>query len=755
MQMLRSAGAALAAILVLPLAPAAAQPPPSGIDGPLPPERPTVMARDTDGRATIRATRLTAPLRLDGLLDDAIYREVPPMSDFIQMEPSAGAPATEKTEVWVFFDEHRVYVTTRSFESQPDRMIVNELRHDNSNITQNDYIAFGFDTFYDRRNGYGFTINPLGGRIDGQVTNERQWNGDLNPLFDVEVSRFEGGWIVEASVPFKSLRYQPGRSQVWGFQVLRYNKWKNEGSFLTRVPNARGGPGAGWMTVSRWATLVDIEAPAGTRVLDLKPYAIGTVTTDATARPRVSNDLGADAGMDAKVGVTQNLSADLTFNTDFAQVEADEQQVNLTRFSLFFPEKREFFLENQGTFAFGTPTTQGSGDMPLLFYSRRIGLNAGRAVPVDGGGRVTGRMGPFTIGALNIQTGDDPATSVPSTNYSVVRVKRDLFRRSSVGAIYTGRSKSSTGAARNDVFGVDGMFAFFESLAINSYWATSRTGGLSGGDASYRVQLDYTGDRYGLQMEHLLVGDNFKPEVGFLRRDDMRRNFAQVRFSPRSTAIKAVRKFSWVASADYVENTAGRLETRDFDGEFAIEFQNSDRFHVGAANVYEFLPEAFAIAPGIVLPVAGYRFSNVRTGFNFGQQRPVAGNVSFERGAFYNGRRTAISASRGRIELTSRLSMEPTVSVNWVELGQGRFTTTLIGSRVTQTATPMMFVSALVQYNSSTHSVAANVRLRWEYAAGSELFVVFNEQRDRSAGRTFTGLTNRAVIVKLTRLWRL
>lgn len=204
-----------------------------------------------------------------------------------------------------------------------------------------------------------------------------------------------------------------------------------------------------------------------------------------------------------------------------------------------------------------------------------------------------------------------------------------------------------------------------------------------------------------------------------------------------------------------MENTAGRLETREFDGEFAIDFQNSDRFHVGATNVYEFLPGPFAIAPGIVLPLGGYRFSNARTGFNFGQQRPVAGNVSFEHGTFYNGHRTALSASRGRIELTSRLSMEPTVSVNWVALGQGRFTTTLIGSRVTQTTTPMMFVSALVQYNSSTHSVSANVRLRWEYAAGSELFVVFNEQRDSAPGRTVPGPVSRAIIVKLTRLWRL
>ena len=249
------------------------------------------------------------------------------------------------------------------------------------------------------------------------------------------------------------------------------------------------------------------------------------------------------------------------------------------------------------------------------------------------------------------------------------------------------------------------------------------------------------------------MGDHFNPEVGFLRRDDMRKNFGQFRFSPRPRSIAPVRKFSWIGSVASIENGAGRLETRDWDGEFAIEFQNSDRFSVGYRDTYEFLPQPFPIASGVTVPVGGYDFATVRTGFNLGQQRSVSGNLSAEYGTFYSGHKTAISLSRGRTNITPQLSVEPSVSVNWVDLAEGSFTTHLVASRVTYTMTPLMFVSALLQYHSGINAVTANVRLRWEYRPGSELFVVFNEQRDTLAPR-FPALTNRAVIIKINRMFQ-
>ena len=722
--------------------------------GPAAPVAPEVISRDAAGRATIRAVRVTAPLKLDGKLDEAVFANLLPMSGFIQTEPLEGTPATQRTDVWLFFDNNNVYVAARCWEPHMERLVANEMRRDAVSIfTANDAFSFIFDTFYDRRSGVTLTTNAIGGRTDGQSANERAYNPDFNPVWDVQVGRFDGGWTVEAAVPFKSLRYRPGRAQIWGFNARRHTPWKNETSFLMPTPAARGAQGI--IQTSIAATVVGLEAPANSRNLEIKPFATSSVTTDAVAAPAVSNDLSGDVGVDVKYGVTQGLTADFTYNTDFAQVEADEQQVNLTRFSLFFPEKREFFLENKGTFDFGgTGVMGGSTDTPTLFYSRRIGLYQGSAVPILAGGRLTGRVGRYSVGLLNIQSGRDAASGATRTNFAVARVKRDLFRRSSIGALVTRRSVRERRLGSNDAYGVDGAFAFFNNLSINTYWARTRTDGLHGEDVSYRAQLDYAGDRYGLQVERLLVGDNFNPEVGFLRRDNMRKSYAQARFSPRPRTSKVVRKYSWTGAVNYIENGAGRLETRQSDGDFSIEFHNSDKLLLGASDHYELLTAPFRIAPGVAIPARGYGFSSLRAGYNFGQSRKVYGNVAAERGTFYNGHSTTVSFRSARAEITHLVSVEPNISFNWVDLPAGSFTTRLIGSRVTYTMTPRMFASALVQYNSSNNSLSSNVRLRWEYRPGSEFFIVFNDGRDTLAPG-FPRLANRAFIVKINRLFRL
>ena len=728
---------------------------PFPIEGPPPPGAPEVIARDASGMATLRAVRLTTPIQIDGRLDELVYANVLSMSDFIQNDPAEGEPATEKTEVWVFFDADNVYVTARCWESRPDRLIANEMRRDNVRIVRDDNFAWMFDTFYDRRNGVVFEVSAIGGRIDAQVTDEQQINLDWNPVWDVTVARFEQGWVMEAALPFKSLRYRPGLAQVWGFQARRINRWKNETSYLTPLSAAQTNRGH-WRS-SLAATLVGLEAPQGLRNIEIKPYAISDLTSDANARPQVSNDIGGDFGVDLKYSITQNLTTDFTYNSDFAQVEADEQQVNLTRFSLFFPEKREFFLENQGTFAFGGVATSGREagltDTPVLFYSRRIGLNEGKVVPIRAGGRLTGRVGRFSIGVLNIQSDVEEISAAPATNFSVIRVKRDLLRRSSVGFMFTGRSVAQEGTGTNEAYGIDGAFGFFDDLTINTHWARTQTDGRTGDDVSYRAQLDYAGDRYGAQVEHLLVGDQFDPGIGFVRRRDMRRSFGEFRFSPRPLSIETVRRFSWTGSFVYIENGLGQVETSEGDGEFAIEFENSDRLSLGYRGTHEFLPRAFSIAKDVVLPVGSYDFAAARVGFEFGPQRLVSGNVLVEHGTFFSGDKTEVSLTQGRVSVTSQFSLEPTYSVNWIDLAEGSFTTHLVGTRATYTVTPLMFASSLLQYNSSLEAVSANVRFRWEYQPGSELFVVFNEERDTRA-RTFPALANRAVIIKINRLFR-
>ena len=727
---------------------------PPGYTGPPVPVLPEVVSRNESG-ITIRAVGIDEPPRIDGSLDETVYVEIRPVSGFTQIEPRNGAPASQQTEVWLLFDTAHVYVSARVWESDLDRMVANEMRHDaNATLGQNEFFMVILDTFYDRRNGYLFGINPIGGRAEGQVSNESQYNGDWNGIWESTVGRFEGGWTVEMAIPFKTLRYQPDAMQVWGVQVQRMNRWKNEINFLAPSDPARGP--SGFMLASLFATAVGIEVPPPAMNLDVKPYLVSDLTTDRAASPPLSNVADADLGLDVKYGVAESLVADFTYNTDFAQVEADQQQINLTRFSLFFPEKREFFLENQGTFAFGGAGAGpfgGGGDTPVLFYSRRIGLSRSREVPIQAGGRLTGRLGAFTLGVLNIRSDDEPVSGALATNFTVARLKRDILRRSAVGLLFTNRSVAETGVGSTQTYGVDGTLAFFTNLSINTYWARTQTRGLAGGEVSYRGQLDYGGDRYGVQLEHLLVGDNFNPEVGFVRRDDMRKSHAQVRFSPRPAQPSIVRKYTWTGAGTYIENTAGRVETREVRGEFGIELQSSDRMTVGYTGVYEFLPRPFRIAPGVVLPIGGYDFGVLRTSFNFGQHRRLYGGLTAEHGTFFDGQRTTLGVRQGRIRVTPKFALEPSFSINWVDLPAGSFTTKLVGSRVTYTMTPLMFVSAFLQYNSSRDAVATNVRLRWEYLPGSELFVVYNEQRDTLA-RTFPELMNRALIVKVNRLFR-
>jgi hypothetical protein len=731
---------------------------------PAAPALPETLARDASGRVTVLGVRLSEPLEIDGELEEEVYGRVRPAGGFVQQEPREGAPATEPTDVWVFFDDRNVYVSGRCWDSHPERMIVNELRRDHNNVNQNESVTVVFDTFYDRRNGVYFQTNPLGMIRDQLVIDEGQSNNpDWNTVWSVRAGTFDQGWTFEMAIPFRSLRYRGAREQIWSLNVRRIVRWKNEISNLSPVPAATGLRAI--YKYSSAATLVGIEAPVGGAPFELKPYAISAVTTNRSSSPPVDNDFVPDAGFDAKYGITRGLTADFTYNTDFAQVEEDQQQVNLTRFSLFFPEKRDFFLEGQGIFNFGgiqirTNTTQPrpgneSEELtPILFFSRRIGLSGGLEVPIEVGGRVTGRQGPFQVGALSIRTARSEEAGVEPTTFNVLRLRRDLLRRSDVGILVTHRSLSTSGGGANAVFGADANFAFYDNLRLNAYYARSSTSSLedANDEASYIGRLEYEGDRYGLRLEHLYVGEDFDPEVGFLRRSAFRRSFAKARFSPRPASIDWVRKFTWEATLDYITDPEGLLETRLQQGAFEIELENADRFTLELADYYEYLPDPFEIASDVVIPVGGYDFRDLRASYQFGGRRKVPSTFSLRRGSFFGGERTEASAQL-RIELSSRFALEPSLSRNWVDLPEGEFQTTLATARVNYSVSPRLGVSSLLQFNSSNETFQASFRLRWEYDPGSDLFVVWSEGRDTSP-TGFPVLDNRTFVVKLTRLFR-
>jgi hypothetical protein len=737
------------------------------------PEPPATYARAADGRVTIRAIRLTEPLRLDGLLDEAVYRDNAPATDFVQQEPQEGQPATERTEAWVMFDEDHVYVAARCFDSQPGRMVVNEMRRDSQTIFNNENFTVALDPFYDRRSGFFFQTNPLSAIRDQEVGSERENNNDWNTVWDARATRSDQGWIVEVAIPFRSLRYKRPGAQAWGINLRRTIRWKNEQVFIAPVPASTGVRGI--YRFADAATLVGLEAPPQARNLEVKPYAISSLTTNLAAPEPFSNDLGGDGGFDVKYGLTRGLTADFTYNTDFAQVEDDEQQVNLTRFNLFFPEKREFFLEGQGIFAFaGQQGSSGGGGFggagirssatnlqPVFFFSRRIGIQGTQLVPIQAGGRVTGRAGKYAIGLLNIQTAENDAVGAASTNFSVVRLRRDILNRSTIGLMATHRNPSSAvGAGSNTAAGVDVNLALFQDLFIRSYYAWTDTRGLPATadglrhrQDSYRAELEYAADRYGVQIEHLSVGRDFNPEVGFLRREDFRRNAALLRFSPRpATRFRNVRKFSYEGSFDYITNPEGALETREVQGTFKTELQSSDVATLEYTRTFEWIPTGFTIARGVTILPGSYHFQDLRGTFQLGNQHRVSGTFTLARGGFWGGTKTE-AGYRGRVELSSRFYVEPGVTINRVELPVGAFTSKLISARTTFTLTPRIFTSALVQYNSASRSLTGNYRFRWEYRPGSDLFVVYSDGRDTTA-RGYPELMNRTFVIKATRLFR-
>ena len=706
------------------------------------------------GHVSVRAVRVASPIAIDGRLDEQPYSMVAPVGGFIQQEPHEGEPATERTDIWIFFDDKNLYIVARCWDSHPERMIYTDRRRDGGNISAADHLSVMLDTFRDKRNGYYFQTNPAGVMRDAAVIDEKP-NTDWNTVWAVKSGRFENGWTVEMAIPFKSLRYSGTGPQVWGILVRRLVKWKNETSYITAIPAAYGPQGV--FKVASAATLVGLEMPGQSTNLEVKPYAVGSVTTDRAAAVPFRNKPKGSAGIDFKYGLTRGLTADVTVNTDFAQIEEDVQQVNLTRFSLFFPEKRDFFLEGQGIFLFGNPQVNGNavtpGDVPLLFFSRRIGLSQGQSVPVLAGARVTGRVGSASIGVLNIQTDDTPAAVAVSTNFTVARIKLDVLRRSSVGAIVTNRSPTMGGIGANRALGADASLAFFTALNVHGFYALTQTPGATEGRSSYRGMFEYDGDRYGLVGEHVTVGSHFSPEIGYVQRTDFGRTSLQARFSPRLRDSTVVRKLTWQGDVGYITDASRTtVQNRAATGTFQVAFQNSDEFGMTYKHEYELLPRDFAIASGVIVPVGGYVDDTARVFYVLGQQRKISGRLSATAGSFYGGTRRGTSYT-GRFAPMPMFAVEPGISLNWVDLPFGRFHVTQLTSRVSVAPSPQLLVSSLIQFNASARSLSSSVRLHWEYRSGSDLYVVYSDGRD-TATPGFPELVNRSLAVKVTRLVR-
>ena len=710
---------------------------------------------DKKSDITVTATRITSTIVMDGRLDDEVYSTVNPIGGFLQQEPQEGAPTSEPTDVWILFDDKNLYISARCWDSQPKREVITELRRDTTNIFQNENFTVALDTFHDLRNGYMFQTNPIGAIRDQSIVDDVN-NESWNTIWEVRANRFDKGYTLEMAIPFKSLRYGGSGPQVWGINFRRVIKWKNEFSYLTFIP-ASFGTGSAVARMGSAATLVGLETPKQSMNLELKPYVVSSLTTDRAAAVPFNNDAKGNAGFDFKYGLTRGLILDATVNTDFAQVEEDQQQVNLTRFSLFFPEKREFFLEGQGIFAFGGVAIGNGGgnpgDVPAMFFSRQIGLSKGQSVPVIAGGRVTGRTGLYSLGAMNIQTDDKPAAGAVATNFTAVRVKRDILRRSNIGMIATRRSPKATGSGDNLALGVDTNLFLFNNVTANAYYARTDSPGKTDGQDSYRGRFEFMGDRYGMTVEHLLIGAQFNPEVGYVRRTDFRHSFVSARFSPRPKKNKIVRKYSFTGSSDYVTDARMTVvQEKELRATFNADYQRGDALNLDYTHDYELVPRSFDINPGTTIPSGGYNYQNLRAQYSLGTQRKVSGRVFTAFGSLYNGTKTETGYS-GRIGIVPQFALEPSVSLNWVRLPYGDFSAPVISSRFIFTPNARTALSSFIQYNGSSRTVSSSVRLRWEYRGGSELFLVYSDGRNTMTSG-YPELLNRSLAFKVTRLLR-
>lgn len=705
-------------------------------------------------RPLAHAVPASGSLTIDGRLDEPAWVAASPITDFIQSQPRAGYPATERTTVRILYDERRLYIGAICYESEPGHLTVLSLEQDFPGSSTRDSDIFGvtLDPFLDRQNSFMFLVNPRGAYRDGQTFNDsRQEDFAWRGLVDIKTMVADSGWTVEIAIPWTTLRFDPTRThQVWGMNLLRRVRRRNEDSYW--APVDRKDP---LHRMSRAGTLDGIHDIHAGRNLRLKPFALASGQSGRSFAGRDGMD--ADAGADAKWGLTSGLTLDATFRTDFSQADVDQERVNLTRFPLFFPEQRDFFVENSGSFLLGDVTernvrTGSSLRQFTLFHSRRIGLTPeGRPVPILGGARLTGRAAGFELGMLDMQT--QRQDSSPAENFAVLRVRRNLGG-SDVGFMVVNRQETGgTGAgAYNRSFGVDANLRLLRHMVVNSYFAgtdASAVSGLSGLSADHtaaRIAIGWRDRVWEASAFVKRVGEAFDPGVGFVRRTAVRQGYATLGAHPRPFPALMQETNPYV-ELSYVTNLEGQLATREASAGLATQFYDGSTLNLRYSNQFERIERLFRVT-GVPIPAADYRFNEFSASYRSNQGRPLNGSVNVTAGGYYAGTRRSIG---GEVQWRAhyRLMFEGSASHNAVRLPAGAFNADVFGGRIRVSYSTRLFGSAFVQYNSQSDQWVTNIRLNWIYAPLSDVFLVYQERRDPANRVTL----DRVVTAKVTRLF--
>jgi len=678
--------------------------------------------------------------RIDGVLDDADWQLAPVQGRFVQREPKFGWETTERTEFRILYDDKTLYFGIWAYDSDPAGVIASEMKRD-AGLRKGDQIKITLDTFHDHRNAFYFSTNPLGALKDAQSVEEgRTINYDWNAVWENRTSIDEHGWYVEIAIPLSQLRFNGWVDEiVWGLNVCRIIIRKNEEAYW--VPFPREWQAIGFARMSGAGVIKGLTGLKPRRRVEFVPFASPRVTRDFDAGTPTRTTRS--VGFDLKVGLSQSFNADITVKTDFAHVEADQEVVNLSRFSLFFPEKRQFFTEGAGIFDYSQNAGSSAGPGLLtLFYSRRVGLQDGREVPILAGGRVTGRAGHTTIGVMNIAT---DAASI--TNHSVARLKRDVFSNSSVGGIVLNRTGG--GRSDNQTVGLDGVFTLGKHLDWVVLAAKTFTPGISQGDWAGATRAKWTSERFEAGVTYLDIGEHFNAEMGFIPRTDIRNVVTQAAWTPRPK-WKGVRQLRFNVDSSYFENHAGRKESQSTGYDVSLTAQDSSNVRLSLDTHYDFLPFDWTTAGGLI-PSAGYSWSSVRGAYTSNQSKPLYGTVSADIGGYYNGDKQTY---RAEISLVPKdtLLIENFYTRNRIVLpAVAPYVTNVLSTRVSYSFSPNLFVKSFVQYNDATRTASLNLLFWYIYRPGSDFYIVYNQGWETDVpGPRNARVRGRSLAVKLT-----
>ncbi|HTU99677.1 MAG TPA: DUF5916 domain-containing protein [Luteitalea sp.] len=659
-------------------------------------------------------------IQLDGVLDEEVWTRAEPATRFWQYAPLDRVAATEQTEVRVVQDERALYFGVICHDANPEDIITLDMRRD-APLSNDDYIGIYLDTYHDHRNFYYFSTNSVGTRRDGIVTDARFYNTAWNGIWQVKTQVTPTGWTAEFRIPFSTLRFGGSQPMTWGLQLSRAIRRKQESDYWAPIPRWLGGR-ASWRA-ERFGQLTGIRTDATYAKWEAEPYMLAGGRR--AFRP-ASSDPRFNAGGDLVYDFTPNLRGVVSLRTDFAQVEADQEVINFTRFPLFFPERRDFFLEDAGLFSVGLEQEM------MLFYSRRIGLTDGREVPILAAGKFSGRAGPYSIGVMNVQTESadlaipgGPRRYEPSANHSVIRVKRNLFSNSSVGAILT--NTQTTGGDFSRLAGVDGNFWFSPALKGELLLAHTFTPAGVESDGLGIGRLLFSKQNIVADVRYYAVGPDFVPEMGFVTQNDLRRSSGDAGYTQwinRKGVRNIVYSGTFAHDTHYDGSFFGQRGT--VKSEVTLESNDKVAFSYGPARERIVVP--FAVGPISIQP-GDYSNRTREVSFASNPSRRLSGLVNFSTMDYWSGDRQQLLLS-GNVHPTANLSVDLIYTHNTVEHPRGAFDTTTISNRVLYAFTTDFFVKSYVQWNDLDQRLSTNFLVGWEYRPGSEIYLVYDEVRD-------------------------